>query len=149
MNRIFFFILLMITAVVHAEDFKSSTDLKLSMVAMSSIKEGPTTVDRSFKPLDTVWISLKVAGLKKDDGQNVSFQADLRMTDAGGRVFSEKRRVLAQKIYAGDIDFILMTTFQIDLYEKTPAGEYAVTIIVRDMNDGSYSTLNTSLTVGR
>lgn len=149
MKRLVLFSILIAALAVNAQEFRPSEEMKLSLDSMSNVKNGPDKKDRIFKPLETVWVNLKIAGLKKDAKQNVSFQADLRMTGKKGRVVLDKKNILAQKLYGGDFEFVLQTTFQIDLYEKIQTEEYTVTITVRDMNDQKFATFTTNFTVAR
>lgn len=114
---------------------------KLSSISLS--KDGLDKGDRIFHPGDTVWINLKVHGLQKDSSKKVSFQADLLLVDRGQSVVLDKKNILNQSLYAGDIVPVISALFNIDLYENIKRGRYTVQITFRDMVAKRYNRYTT------
>lgn len=114
---------------------------KLSSISLS--KDGLDKGDRIFHPGDTVWINLKVHGLQKDSSKKVSFQADLLLVDREQSVVLDKKNILNQSLYAGDIVPVISALFNIDLYENIKRGRYTVQITFRDMVAKRYNRYTT------
>jgi hypothetical protein len=147
MKKLIVFVILCIAVMGYAQNLQRSGSIKFDLTSVSLEKNGEEKTDRTFKPLDVVWINLKVHGLQKDADTNVIFQADLLMTGANGRVVLDKKNILNQNLNAGDIEPVVTATFNISLYEDIKPGPYRVKITFRDMVAKKYNVFETGFKV--
>ncbi len=121
------------TSLIAEENFARSDRITFKLTSISLSENGLDKGDRIFHPGEKVWINLKVHGLQKDSSKRVSFQADLLLVDLGQRVVLDKKNILNQSLYAGDIVPVIRATFNIDLYKNIKRERYNVQITFRDM----------------
>lgn len=131
------------TSLIAEDNFARSDLITLKLARISLSENGLDKSDRIFHPKETVWINLKVHGLQKDSSKRVSFQADLLLVDLGQRVVLDKKNILNQSLYAGDIVPVIRATFNIDLYENIKRERYNVQITFRDMVAKRYNRYTT------
>lgn len=128
------FLSLIISTAFSLASPEAGSALTFDLLSVSRIKNGPDESDRLFKPLDTVWINMRIGGFAKNERQEVAFQADVRLARADGSIVMEKESILDQHIPAPDIEKPeLNLTFNVDLYESISPGRYSAIITVRDM----------------
>jgi hypothetical protein len=131
------------TSLIAEDNFARSDLITFKLARISLSENGLDKADRIFHPKETVWINLKVHGLQKDSSKRVSFQADLLLVDLGQRVVLDKKNILNQSLYAGDIVPVIRATFNIDLYENIKRERYNVQITFRDMVAKRYNRYTT------
>ncbi len=142
------FLSFIITAVFSLASPETGSALTFELLSVSRIKNGPDETDRLFKPLDTVWIGIRVGGFVKNERHDVAFQADIRLVRSDGSIVMEKDNILDQRIPAPDIEKPeLNLTFNIDLYESITPGRYSAIITMRDMNAKKTGTYTVRFTV--
>ncbi len=140
--------ILLVSIFAFAQDeFSRSPELLFKLKSVSLTEGGPEKADRIFTAGQTVWINLFVHGCKKDAEKNVNFQADLLMVGKGNRVVLDKKNILDQRIFAGDIIPVITATFNIDLYDSIIAEKYDVHITFRDMVAKTYNVYDTTFVV--
>jgi hypothetical protein len=136
-----FFFPLLIAAVVSLASPEARSTVMLELLSVSRIKNGPDESDRLFKPLDTVWINMRIIGLVQNDRSEVVFQADIRLLREDGSTVMEKQNIIDQSISASSIEKPeLNMTFNVDLYESIAPGRYSTIITVRDVTSQKTGT---------
>ncbi|MBN1534287.1 MAG: hypothetical protein JXA20_16560 [Spirochaetes bacterium] len=143
MKKTFLLLILIAAVSLFAQDpFPRSGAIDISLFSVSLSKDGPPHQTREYRPGQTVWINLKVRGLKMDNAGDIVFQSDLKLVRENGEVALDKQNILNLKLHAAGIQNPVVTAnYHVDLFETIRDGRYKVDIVVRDivaMRSNSY-----------
>jgi hypothetical protein len=109
------------------EVFAKSNKIKFTLTSISLEQYGPMKADKTFKAGETVYINLTVKGLKANESNQVTVQADLAVPELG----LDSKNILNDSTDAADS---VPVSFYIPIESVERGGVCNVTITLRDMN---------------
>lgn len=148
MKRIILLVLVMTAAAAAQDPFPLSSHIRMELKGLSLEKNGDDLAGHVFKPGQTLWINLSVLGLKRNGGDTVTFQSDLKLSRENGETVLEEKNILNMKLTApAGRRFKVTANYHIELLPDIKAGPYKVDIVLRDMTAMKSGKLQAAFTV--
>jgi hypothetical protein len=113
------------TAIVEAK-------LEIVKVEAAHGQLGPERKTSDVYPLDEIVFRYQVTGAKTDASGKTDAEAVLRLVNPNGKQVLEKKTPLQHELTLGGGTFPAFAVLDVPPAEKAPAGEYTVTVQVRD-----------------
>jgi hypothetical protein len=122
---------------LNAQGLAKSTKIGVILKSISLEKNGDMKADKTFKSGETVYINLLISGLKANDNNQVTVQADLNVPC----VSIDQKNIVNG---TADYDDTVPVTFWIPIGEVSRGGVCSVKITIRDMIAKTYVEYKTN-----